>query len=355
MSGCCSLDFWFPCCQEQKYIEELRPLRSPSVFRVAGGLILSFTLICGMLSFRLGYDTIFVSVLIVMLLFVDIGQSSTLPHEHLAKYDSRPMIVMLGVITVVLAGVVGVENYNTNSALRISAKEGRAYTGVSSDEDAAVYADAGTITFRGSMLDDKSAVGLKGFSGTACVVPIVKQRLPVSGKRPKVQFWAVGTDCCERRADFACDSALDLDVQGGIVVHPASEETASALFEHKAVYEQYITAISAAAALYNLDTASPPLLVRWVASPEDVLREMNLLAWVIYVVSSIIHGIIFTAAYILIKLNYEGKLMAQSERVARQKAGEDMRDVQAGRSRGPSSTRDVFLLTGPGAGNKAGP
>jgi len=349
--SCCSCSFWWPCCPNTAYLEELKPLRSPSVARVAGSLILTFTLICGMLSFRLGYDTLFVSLLIVILLASspknDI-QATTVPHEHLVQFDSRPAIIMLGVVTVVLAGVIGVQNYNENRVLVLSAEAGRDYTDVSSTENPVVYADAGTITFKEAILDDRSAVGLLGYNGVACVVPIVNQHLTASGERPVVRFWAVGKDCCKRRGDFACDSALDLDVRGGIVVQPPGEE---ALFAQKANYDQYLAAVAAATDLYGLDASSPPLLVRWVASPVDLLGQMTFHAEIVWGVASAMHALIFTAAYVLIKLHYEGHLDELNEAEFRKQAQAAYKDPGAARALGSygstapgSNTRDVFLL-----------
>lgn len=274
----------------------------PSALVVVPWLVLPFTFVTGVLSFYLSYSALFISFIVLGLMFVVLVSShTTMEHPDLRTYSARSFIQVLTILTVFVSLTVGIQNYHRNRVLYISSKTGREYTNVALDSRAATYADAGIITFDTPMLDDRSSVGLRAYAFTACVTPIAPHYLRNDVARPPVEFWAVGEDCCSVRGEFICDGALDLDVTGGLVVHKPSDATTSSIFAPKSKYYDYMEAVQEAAALNGLKVPEEPLLVRWVARPEGMLQEMHAVCVVTWLGACIGQAILVTAAYVLYK------------------------------------------------------
>merc|ERR1719252_176444 len=132
---------------------------------------------------------------------------------------------------IVLSTLAGLHNYGTNMEQYWMYEEAREYHNVLPSEPAAAHADAGKITFaEAARIDTTKAVGYKAAS-TYCVAPILD---PSSNNR--VEFWAVGLDCCAPRGEFNCDDA----------------------------------AKEGAEAANDLVSAMEPIFVRWVKDPAAV-------------------------------------------------------------------------------------
>jgi len=83
----------------------------------------------------------------------------------------------------------------------------RKYTNVAGSENPQEFGDAGMVSFTGDThIDTTRAVGYKNAAdgNMYCVAPIMDGNL---GSESPITFWAVGVNCCEPRAHFACDDA----------------------------------------------------------------------------------------------------------------------------------------------------
>lgn len=134
--------------------------------------------------------------------------------------------------------------------------DSHAYANVLPSEAAAGYADAGKLIFADvARIDVSRAMGYK--DGTVyCVAPVMDE-----SDTDKIQFWAVGQDCCGPRGSFSCDDAWDQNAHAGVVLSQRSWQP------------QYALAVKQAEAAYGVKSASEPVYVSWVVDPERV--ELN--------------------------------------------------------------------------------
>merc|ERR1719359_1368204 len=131
----------------------------------------------------------------------------------------------------------------------------RIYRNLLPSEPAAAYSDAGKIHFADvSTVETHQSVGYM-HGKRYCVAPIMD---PYSTTR--VEFWAVGLDCCDQRNHFYCDDSGDLSVHAGAVLVDENMLKAELLY--------YKRAVSVAEAAFSLVSAEDPIFVHWVRSPE---------------------------------------------------------------------------------------
>jgi len=178
-----------------------------------------------------------------------------------AEGRSAVSLGVLCVFAIVLSVLAGLHNYGTNMEQYWMYEEAREYHNVLPSEPAAAHADAGKITFaEAARIDTTKAVGYKAAS-TYCVAPILD---PSSNNR--VEFWAVGLDCCAPRGEFNCDDAAKEGAEaahGGIVVF----ETGWIAATH---FEYFRKAVKESEAANDLVSAAEPIFVRWVKDPASV-------------------------------------------------------------------------------------
>lgn len=157
----------------------------------------------------------------------------------------------------ILVGMIVHESYmGEHSRL----KRGSQYHNVQPAELATSHADAVFIGFSvGSAIDTMHAVGFKISDHTYCAAPI----LDGTEADNKVQYWAVGVDCCLERGDFECDDAKDPKAHGGIVLSEDEEDM-----------EHYHAAVAEVDETHNLAAPKTALFLRWTADPNKVINDL---------------------------------------------------------------------------------
>eukprot|EP00746_Dinoflagellata_sp_MGD_P011027 gnl/MRDRNA2_/MRDRNA2_122996_c0_seq1.p1 gnl/MRDRNA2_/MRDRNA2_122996_c0~~gnl/MRDRNA2_/MRDRNA2_122996_c0_seq1.p1 ORF type:complete len:405 (+),score=57.52 gnl/MRDRNA2_/MRDRNA2_122996_c0_seq1:48-1217(+) len=372
-----------------------RPVR---ILFVLFGLSLLYVSVCAAFSFGYGPIWAFIAVLMVLPLGICLS-------EVIGRHPSARWHFLLAVISVVLATFIGTWNYQEHWGLFLLAASGRTYKDVSATSPAVAHLDAGQVWFdEDAVLDDSSAIGYKEFRYTYCVAPVIG-----ASNQDKVQYWAVGLDCCDERGGFRCDDATDIGVKGGLVVPRVGagakgwdEDGVSSLvyvppfvifaifltfclssyatFLQAAIvgvstafilcilvpevigfrvavasssHDGYIRAIQASAAMSNKVAAEHPLLIRWVAEPAWILAGWNSAAIAIWVSTSIAHLFIAFIACVLLHVFYQRKItdaLQRSGAFSQQQQYNSM-GSQAGapgqsRAGGNVAFRDPFLLRG---------
>lgn len=168
-------------------------------------------------------------------------------------------------------------------------KKGNTYNNVLPSEPAMSHDDASVLIFtEGTIIDTSRASGYKTPGGIKCVAPVLNA-VDFDGR---VEYWAVGTNCCHARGDFACDDALDPLARSGIVlgIYPgppvttppptslradeAAEASTVVLSRLEDSSQEWVPAIRAAEATFGVVAAERALLVRWSADPSR--QEGNL-------------------------------------------------------------------------------
>eukprot|EP00747_Dinoflagellata_sp_TGD_P163763 gnl/TRDRNA2_/TRDRNA2_182789_c0_seq1.p1 gnl/TRDRNA2_/TRDRNA2_182789_c0~~gnl/TRDRNA2_/TRDRNA2_182789_c0_seq1.p1 ORF type:complete len:333 (+),score=42.33 gnl/TRDRNA2_/TRDRNA2_182789_c0_seq1:87-1085(+) len=146
------------------------------------------------------------------------------------------------------------------------------YTNVLPTEPANAHQDAGLMSFSESTrVDTRRSLGRRAQDGyTYCVAPILDET-----QATKVEYWAVGVNCCESLWNFMCDDALASGARAGIVkMKPKNGIKAGP------DYNLYLEAIKQSTAVYDLMSAENPLLVQWVVDPVVIKEELFRNGWV---------------------------------------------------------------------------
>lgn len=157
--------------------------------------------------------------------------------------------------SIVLGAFLGLYCYDTFGIFAQFYKHSRTYTNVVPSEPAASVADAGRLTFtEESHVKGPKSVGYAAPNGNRyCVAPIGD-----STDQQRIEFWAVGVNCCGWEADFSCDASQDETAHGGIVV-----------FDNMGLFnpsnrDYYVMARKKAEAEFDLTSVEKPMYVRWV-------------------------------------------------------------------------------------------
>mmetsp|Transcript_58526 Transcript_58526/g.128323 ORF Transcript_58526/g.128323 Transcript_58526/m.128323 type:complete len:312 (+) Transcript_58526:99-1034(+) len=207
--------------------------------------------------------------------------------------QSKTQYIGIGILTV-LATVMGVligsmlfQQYLRPFWMYLDSAE---YNNVIPGDPAAAHADAGRVVFsRDAIVQTLKSVGYRDGS-TYCVAPIMDKYMT-----GRVQFWAVGQDCCAAREDMWCDDIRVPGARSGVVVFD-TEGIFGAMTISAA--DQYRKSIRMAEAQFDLSSAPDAMLVRWVGDPQQVQQQYwkeGVGAWLIasavYLVFSIAAGV----------------------------------------------------------------
>lgn len=206
------------------------------------------------------------------------------------KKRSRIHILFFGVlcgIATAVASVLGMYNYYSHMFFFWSYLDNGVYTNLLPSEPAEAHADAGKLFFSdNSHVDTTKAAGYKDGS-VYCVAPILDD-VPIA----KVQYYAVGVDCCSARADFNCDDAWNPQAKSAVVVLESNNWFPS-------LRDKYMEAVELCQSTYDIFSSANPVFVRWVAEPEVIQDDywrsgigFLVAAVCIYLLVSIIFGLI---------------------------------------------------------------
>lgn len=177
-----------------------------------------------------------------------------------AEQRQYTFLAILCLLAVASSTLLGMINCSWHMAPYFFYEEAREYHNVLPSEPAAAHGDAGKLLFASvAKIDTTKAVGYK-VGDVYCVAPIMDS---YSGAR--VEYWAVGVNCCEQRGGFSCDDAMkeSNSARGGLVVQDVG------LFR-QSPFDYYHKAVHTAEAQYDLVSSSEPLFVRWVADPDEL-------------------------------------------------------------------------------------
>jgi hypothetical protein len=172
--------------------------------------------------------------------------------------EKKMMHLSLGMLTAFAAAsgvLVGYTDYSWYMRLYNAYSDGREYYNVLPTEPAAAHLDAGKIIFSSTaMVDETKSIGFND-GMMYCAAPIVG---PNHGSR--IEYWAVGKNCCGRRSKFFCDAA-GKNGKGGVV------QLDSGFFRTNAM-DVWGLAVKVAEAQFDLQSAPHALFVKYVEDPD---------------------------------------------------------------------------------------
>lgn len=133
----------------------------------------------------------------------------------------RRWLFWLGVLfgqSAVIGLIVGFFLYFSNLVYYWRYQDLRTYTNVAASQQAYAFNDGGMLLWtEDTRIDVMRSVGYKSrWDGeTYCVAPIVDSTMTSANP---INYYAVGMNCCNARAQFECDEASDLTTRSALVI-----------------------------------------------------------------------------------------------------------------------------------------
>jgi hypothetical protein len=177
-----------------------------------------------------------------------------------------------------------------------------ANTPAGSQLDAAVvnFADPGTNTLLdGTSVDSSRAAGYRKWH-MYCAAPVLSPLSTASGLA-RVNYWAIGIDCCQPYGGFTCGASRSYKGTTGVVMLEGGYPCPNCNVE---LFDQ---AIAKAEAQFGLVSAAGALRVLWVEKSEDVIYSVASQAILYLVASCAISFFIFFAAGLVVWYKGYGK------------------------------------------------
>lgn len=138
--------------------------------------------------------------------------------------------------------------------------------------------DAGVLHFASSsFLDTQRSTAFLSFSSpgtTFCVAPVLDGTFKSTDE---VGIWAVGQNCCGKRASFYCDDA-DKGSTSAVVLLPAKEvlpEWLTDLGVANNNYADYMQAIKLASASFGTSLGNEIRFVHWIADTQGFIETFH--------------------------------------------------------------------------------
>jgi len=215
--------------------------------------LLMLMLLCFLQAGTYGFFGVLVVIPVVL-----IGLNLLFLRYNVTRKNNNEIILGLLCLTALLIGLC-VALWAQFGALteyhRLS--QGASYFNVLPAEPAAGKSDATTIVFTSdTVIDTNSSFGFTETSAWAssvyCVAPVSDGDL----YEKRVEYWAVGINCCESRSKFACFEPKASGAHAAIVA-PANWQRS----------ESFAAAVSGAAAAHGLTVGEKSLLLRWTEDP----------------------------------------------------------------------------------------
>lgn len=162
---------------------------------------------------------------------------------------------------------------------------GREYTNISGRSPGAAKSDAAVLRFsgggnhQGAVVDGTRSIGFVD-NDLYCVAPILDIS-QVNVQVPRVEYWAVGLNCCNRRGGFSCDDANTLNARSAVVAPKSAPPCPGCSRE---IFEK---AIEQAESVHSVVSTPGHLLVRFVNDPVELKDSLRHKSWLLISISSV--------------------------------------------------------------------
>mmetsp|Transcript_57562 Transcript_57562/g.105895 ORF Transcript_57562/g.105895 Transcript_57562/m.105895 type:complete len:1174 (+) Transcript_57562:165-3686(+) len=225
-----------------------------------------------------------VCVVVLIMLFAGLTPMTFHAGKGLKSSESSGANLSMSMtISFMIATASGLHAYYAHVQPMMALESMRTYTNVYPQQPGLVFNDAAYLQFASTATVDvsrsSSFKSLSSGSYTFCVAPIVD-----SQNAGRVEFWAVGVDCCGAAGDFQCDSVGESGTQKGWVMRDVGENDflysrlGKFLAPPETRRDLFLQATRKAEGLHDITTGEEPVLVRWTNKSKDELIEKQFLS-----------------------------------------------------------------------------
>lgn len=186
-----------------------------------------------------------------------------LGRRNLGYYYALGVSCIVACVLAACLGMIGYQQYMRDFWWM---NTGRHYTALTATTPAAARSDASWLHFgNGSRVDTAKSVGFRDGS-VYCAAPVLDDT-----QSTRVNYWAVGQDCCLKISGFSCDDAMELGAESAVVL---LGEIGGFTAREKSDHAHYLRAIRQAEAAHGLVSADGALLLRWVRDPKEIRWQL---------------------------------------------------------------------------------
>lgn len=137
-----------------------------------------------------------------------------IPRSHFPIWLERPGPALSLISAIGCGAVVGLIIYAVFGRTAVVYNNSRMYLNAQTSVPAGAFADAGRIVFNEDVnVDTHKSAGLYANDGNIYCVAAIKAEAD-----DRVEFWAVGVDCCEAEGSFSCGPVTDEAAKAGLRV-----------------------------------------------------------------------------------------------------------------------------------------
>lgn len=261
--------------------------------------------------------------------------------------DSYRALGTGGIICMIISTVVAFHGYFRIVLPARALEDLRSVRNVLPSQPAVSHTDAVAVLFaNGTTVDDTKAVGMKMIEGgahTYCVAPILDDT-----QCERVEYWAIGVDCCEGVNSFNCgDAANPLNLQGLVVTDPT--RSGDVLWSSFDKYlappigrrDLFIRAIKQAEATHGVTSAKEPMMLEWKSFSYNAMKAERWSQVEMYLVYVAVFAVAAALFLMAIAANPSGddSLTAPT----------DLREIgellsQSGKPEDPQTFREIIML-----------
>lgn len=203
------------------------------------------------------------------------------------------VLCLLATVAALLVGMYGWDNYARQYWWTVS---GPVYSDISPTTAADTYLDAAVLNFRTSanLTLEASAVDTvrsAGFRDTDiyCVAPVLSGPA-LKSSITRVQYWAIGINCCENVGNFHCDDSRNAEGSAGVVMLNGGMPCAGC---NK---NKFSAAVSKAETLFDFVSSPNAVFVRWVTTSSSISSSLYWKVFMLAVFSVIVVLALFCMA-----------------------------------------------------------
>lgn len=280
-------------------VSEKKPLLQPWQAPAGGVRANSWTIIFGFVKhtllhvfmfgimsiiFMVGYHSIpGILIMITTFVFLMFLADAITFYWMRGKFARDVMSCLVCAFALVSGAVVGTSIHLTKLHDYWPYELKRHYTNVAPDETAASHADASVIVFmEGARPDPSRSMGYKRENHYYCVAPIALEAGYSDDQTvsPKIEYWAVGKDCCMGHEGFVCDDANNEKARAGLVKMPLTgyDKLMEGIMSSDEM-NYYKQAVLMTMTKFDLTSPEERLFVRYVADIEKARSDAWWAAW----------------------------------------------------------------------------
>jgi len=220
----------------------------------------------------LAFHTSLAQTMVVLTVLLCLSAMLTVCSARRALGKDRPWLRYVGAllfVATVTGTLAGFLLYYKYIVYYWKYSEMRTYTNVAAAQSSMAFQDGGMFLFtEDTKVDTSQSVGYQSrWDGkTYCAAPVIDSTM---GGSDSIFYWAIGEGCCQARASFYCDDAMDQATRSALVVLQPTEIVRSYMkwAVPNSDYSKYLEAVKLAEGNYYIKAAPEVEFLYWTRDP----------------------------------------------------------------------------------------